>query len=1086
MLTMILGTDWTANQDAVFEMLSSDIRGKSPGRIFLVPELITHDTERKLCEIAGNTASRYAEVLSFSRLTRRICDWSKCGMVACLDNGGRLAAMAAAARQLHGQLKSYAALETKPEFLTALVDAVDEFKRCCISSADLLSASKSTEGAFAQKLEELSLLLEAYDAICAQGKADPRDQLTWGLEQLCECDFAQNHVFYVDGFPDFTRQNMAVLAYLIENAPHVVISLHCDTPGSRKLAFEKAGQTAAQIHRIAANAGVPIEIKKITPKNQRFMPVCERLFQGNTSVTAQCSDAMRLSEIDSIYEECVVAAEEILQLVHQGVRYRDISVVCTDLPSYSNALKMHFQMCGIPSYQSGTEDILNKSVISTVLTALDAAIGGFDTKDILRYLHSALSPLSLSACDQLENYVLLWSIQGKKWTQPWTFHPGGLTDSWSDEDRELLAQLNSYRLCVMEPLMHLSAAFHDAKQLKDQVEGLYRYFEQIQLAERLNVLAQQMDADKDYRNAQILNQLWDILLSALGQLQDILGESRWDSEAFLRLFRLLLSQYDVGTIPPVLDMVTVGTVTSMRCQRPKHLIVLGAAEGLFPQYAGTSGVLTDPERKALRQMGVPLTGGAAEGLQIEFSEIYALFNGVTESVFVSCPTGQTSFVFRRLLEMAGKAYVPEHILGAAAAHPREAAAYLNRHGDKNAAQSLQLEDLYTDIQKKQCHSIGSISNENVQRLYGSKLNLSASQVDKQAECRMAYFLQYGLKAKERKPVTVDPAEFGTYVHAVLEETAREICENGGFQNVTLEDTFEIAKKHSDAYTQQHFSQLDSKRIAYLFQRNSRELMMIVEELWQEFQNSSFVPVDFEVAFGDGEDLGAVQIPGHLMPAQLRGFVDRVDAWKEEGRNYFRVVDYKTGRKDFDYCDVFNGIGLQMLLYLFALEQEGQGLLGQHPKPAGVQYFPARAPLLSADSELTDEEAFLERKDYWKRKGLILEDKDILWAMEHTDSPTRLSCRIKKDGTVSGDVASSEQFKLLCGYVFHVLGRMVDDIASGNVAPNPYTRGSSFNACRYCPYSAVCHAATVEERRNYKAMSAQRFWDEIQKEMSKLE
>ena len=119
MLTMILGTDWTANQDAVLEMLSNDIQAESPGRILLVPELITHDTERRLCSIAGNTTSRFAEVLSFSRLTRRICDWAKCGMMPCLDNGGRLAAMAAAARQLHGQLKSYAAMETKPEFLTA-------------------------------------------------------------------------------------------------------------------------------------------------------------------------------------------------------------------------------------------------------------------------------------------------------------------------------------------------------------------------------------------------------------------------------------------------------------------------------------------------------------------------------------------------------------------------------------------------------------------------------------------------------------------------------------------------------------------------------------------------------------------------------------------------------------------------------------------------------------------------------------------------------------------------------------------------------------------------------------------------------
>ena len=93
----------------------------------MVPELISHDTERRLCEIAGDTTSRFAEVLSFSRLAQRVGESAGHGVGACLDNGGRLAAMASAARQLHGQLKSYAAVETRPEFLCGLIDAIDKF-----------------------------------------------------------------------------------------------------------------------------------------------------------------------------------------------------------------------------------------------------------------------------------------------------------------------------------------------------------------------------------------------------------------------------------------------------------------------------------------------------------------------------------------------------------------------------------------------------------------------------------------------------------------------------------------------------------------------------------------------------------------------------------------------------------------------------------------------------------------------------------------------------------------------------------------------------------------------------------------------
>ena len=49
-------------------------------------------------------------------------------------------------------------------------------------------------------------------------------------------------------------------------------------------------------------------------------------------------------------------------------------------------------------------------------------------------------------------------------------------------------------------------------------------------------------------------------------------------------------------------------------------------------------------------------------------------------------------------------------------------------------------------------------------------------------------------------------------------------------------------------------------------------------------------------------------------------------------------------------------------------------------------------------------------------------------------------------------------------------------------PNPYTRGSAHDACRFCPYGPICHPAAVEGRRNYKMMDAQRFWEEIGKEM----
>jgi ATP-dependent helicase/nuclease subunit B len=234
-----------------------------------------------------------------------------------------------------------------------------------------------------------------------------------------------------------------------------------------------------------------------------------------------------------------------------------------------------------------------------------------------------------------------------------------------------------------------------------------------------------------------------------------------------------------------------------------------------------------------------------------------------------------------------------------------------------------------------------------------------------------------------------------------------------------------------------------------------------------------------VAFGNDMQMPAIQVPANSMPAQLRGYVDRVDSWNCAGSNYFRVVDYKTGKKDFDYCDVFNGMGLQLLLYMFALEQGGQKVLGKHPTPAGVQYFAARVPILSADGILTDEQVDAERMKKWKRSGLLLNSQMVLQALEPGDKPQRMDYTVK-DGVYSGDLADTAQFQLLHAYVFRLLGKMVDDIASGNVEPNPYTRGTAHSACAFCPYGAICHEATVEGRRNYKTMTDQRFWEEIER------
>ena len=1080
MLTLITGTDWKINRQKVLHFLSLDIQAEKSNCILMVPELISHQMERELLKSCGNTASRYAEVLSFTRLADRVASYTGNKALSCLDGGGRIVAMAAALRQLHSKLKTYASIETKPEFLSGILEMIDEFKRCAVTPADLKDASCKTEGLLAQKLEELSLIMEAYNAVCARGKRDPRDLMDWLLDQLEATDFAADHTFYFDGFPDYSKQHMDILEHIVSNSDNVVISVTCDCPGSDVLAFEKAGETAKDILNFVRHNNIAYQIISTSADESVLGTVCTKLYQGDLK-KGEAEAKLRVYHTESIQDECNALIERIHELVSGGCRYRDISIVCTDLNRYTYALQAVAQRAHIPLYLAGTDSVLEKNVIQAVLSALDAAISGLGQKEVFRYMKSILSPLEIYQCDQIENYAILWSIDGGKWLQPWDKHPKGLNVEWTEYQQAHLRTLNDYRVKLITPLHDLRTALKSAQNVRQQVVALYDFLNTIELKKCLQKYALKLQQRGDYRNAQIMNQLWEILISALEQLHDVLADAVWDTDTFVRLLKLLLSQYNVGTIPAVLDAVTVGSVSALRCHSVPCVFILGASEGNFPSYGNSAGLLNDQERALLLKLGVPLNPGAIDGLQTQFSEIYEVICSATESIDIYYSDPQPSFVTKRLAVLAGDDIKVTPLWGAALTDSCEAAAILNQNSYSDLANDLGIKEIYDAITANKAHQFGTVTQDHILSLYKNNLNLSASQIDKLAGCRFGYFLRYGLHANERKIVSIDPAEFGTYVHAVLEDCARTIVDRGGFKKVSLDETLQLATAASEKYFNDVFSQIDSKRMQYHFEKNTRELLIIVSELWNEMQDTDFEVFKLELEFGNEGEMPAVPISGNLLNAQLQGKVDRVDTWDDGRAKYIRIVDYKTGSQSFDYCDVFNGLGLQLFLYLYALEDQGQSVLGKKPQIAGVEYFPASVPYILTSGAIPQEDADKLHASCFKRKGLILSDEYVLRAMENSDPPLRLPYTRKKDGSISGDIASTDQFKMLKKHIFSILKKLVIDIESGNVEPNPYTRGSDKNVCKYCPYGTICHSAQVEGRRNYQAMKANRFWEEMSKE-----
>ena len=272
---------------------------------------------------------------------------------------------------------------------------------------------------------------------------------------------------------------------------------------------------------------------------------------------------------------------------------------------------------------------------------------------------------------------------------------------------------------------------------------------------------------------------------------------------------------------------------------------------------------------------------------------------------------------------------------------------------------------------------------------------------------------------------------------------------------------------------------DSGRTGYLLRRTFDEVTQVVDELYDELSVSVFRPKFCELEFSARGALPGVAFAGERCRGVVEGFVDRVDVWQSGGRPYVRVVDYKTGKKSFDYTNVLHGRGLQMLLYLFALVRQGGHLLHGEPLPAGVLYFPARIERVSVRDRLAQAEIEKERRKQLRRSGVLLNSDPVLEAMEPCGgSPRFLPYALDKEGRKTGDLASFAQLAQLERFVFRTVAALGDELADGRIDPDPCIRDAKDSACAFCPYSEIC--AGHEQPRWLKKITAEEFWQTLER------
>lgn len=1102
MLKLLLGR----NQDQITEAVLHAAVEKVPGRraLVIVPEQYSHITERRLCALGGDAISARAEVLTFSRLAQRVFQELGGSARPVLDKGGRALLMHLAVSRLSSELKIYRQAGEKAGFLTSLLATADECKSYCISPETLLEAGESAQES-GQRLRELGLVLGAYDAMTADRAEDPRDKLSRLADTLRGTDYFRGKAVFLDGFTDFTPQERLVLAVMLRQSELVTVGLRCDTLElSGNAVFAPARHTALTLTSLAQENGARMEYACLPlPEDlQPELAFLERhLFSGESVSFPEPPQRVLVRRQADPYRETEQAAEEILRLVREeGVRFRDITVAVRDLTDWADRLASVFERYQIPIFLSRMDDILQKPVLTLLTAALDAISGGYEYDDVFRYLKTGLTGISYEERDELENYVLRWDIRGSRWTakKAWSWHPGGYGQKWTEEDRETASRLDALRRNIVAPLERLRTC--KAATGQAWAQAVYDFLEQISLPNCLKRRAAELCAAGELREAEEYRQVWQILTGALEQCSDLLGEDAMTLPDFADLFRLVLSQYQVGTIPVSLDRVTCSDMARVSHSSGRILFLLGADDESMPKVGGESCLLTDEDRALLAQLGVETALNQDQRMDREMMLIYECCTMPSDRLYISCSDydmdgseKRPSFVIHRLRELfpAQTDARPAASLPSALRPALDAAA---AQGDRQLLEDLA--DLPGGAVARRALGAMDERRENltsgaVEELYRGTVRLSASRMDQVKSCHYAYFLKYGLKAQARKPAGLDAPEAGTFVHYVLEHVLSATKERGGVTTVDSDEIRVLARAATEEYIRTQIGGLEDKtpRFRYLFRRLARSAEQVVEQMVEELQHSDFQPIAFELGFGRGETLPPVQLKVNGIQVSISGFVDRVDGWVHDDKLYVRVMDYKTGHKSFDLTDVWHGLNLQMLLYLFTLEEKGMPGVGLPIVPAGVLYLPAREEHLTGSRSMDEQNRRKKLDSKLRRSGLILNDPNVVDAMEHVPlgSESRfLPVRVSKStGAISGDaLASAVQLGKLQKHIHHVLRQIAQEIGTGNIQADPWYRDERRTACAWCDYVSACHfeeGRCGERSRYLYPVKGTDFWEQLEEE-----
>lgn len=1074
--------------------------------ILLVPEQFSFQSEKNLIKVAGEKSLFKAQVLSFKRMAHFV--FKEVGGITKvhINSAGRNMLIQKVLEEVKGELQYFARAGRQKGFVNTISDTITELKRYNITPEILTKAEEEIgDRELISKIRDINLIYNKFEILLHEKYLDTEDEITLLYEKLDKSSFFNGAEIWIDEFSTFTAQQYSIIEKLLKKASRVNITLNMNFSCSE--VFLPIRKTENKLLKIASDNNISLE----KPFEINEKPYCrfkdsaelqhleENLFSYPYKPYLEENKEICIYKALNEYTEVESAARSIITLCRERqARYKDIAVIVRDLGNYSNLIKVVFSQYNIPYFIDEKKEINRNPVIIMINSVIDIFVNNWSYEAVFAYLKTGLAGISKEEIDLLENYVLANGIKGKKWFQEnWNYR---INYNYEEEEipqreAEIIEKVNIIREKIVSPIKEFQQNLRNSESVKEICENIYNFLILLKVHENLDVWIENFKESGENEKASEYAQVWNSTMDLLDQIVEVMGEEKIKLEDFSKLLQIGINEYKVGIIPPSLDQVLVGSMERVKSHEVAMVLILGANDGVFPKTSDSEGILSDRDRLNLKEHGVEIAQDTKSRALEEQYLIYTAFTIPKKYLRISYS----------ISDFEGKALRPSIVISRIKKifpKLKEGSDVINNYTEKGALEKVSVEKptfnqlIYSIRSEKEgkkteeiwkdvyswyinnnnwkeklerslkgldySNQVSYVNSKKIKNLYKLPLNLSISRLEKFAECPFAYYVQYGLKAKQRKIYEFTAPDLGSFVHGVLDKFSLEIEENKLSwreleENYCREKLSEIIEE--EVNKKNGYILASSPRYRYQVERIKKLMTKSVTVISEHIKRGSFNPVGYEIEFGKEPQFPPLTIKlSSGETVRLTGRIDRLDEMQAEEGTYLRIIDYKSGSKTFKLSDVYYGLQLQLLVYLDAVLSNWGSGENSNNIPAAILYFKIDNPIISSSGESSEGEIEKEIMKKLKMQGLLLKDAKIIKDMDSSMERYSLiiPAQINQDGSLSGNTsaATREQFDILREYVRDLTASLCEDILQGKIAISPCKK-KDFTACEYCEFLTIC-------------------------------